>query len=106
MAVSTQISDKCLSIRLIVVDPDVNEGLSYLDAMAIAILVIGSVLVVIGFLGCCGAMKQVKIFLGLVSFDLLVHRTSSILTVCDHCHHYHSCRNRYYDLFRCISIEI
>ena len=63
MAVSTQISDKCLSIRLIVVDPDVNEGLSYLDAMAIAILVIGSVLVVIGFLGCCGAMKQVKLFL-------------------------------------------
>jgi hypothetical protein len=35
--------------------------------MAIAILVLGGVLLIIGFLGCCGAMKQVKIFLAIVS---------------------------------------
>lgn len=44
-------------------DPAVENNLSYLDAIAIAIIVLGCVLVVIGFLGCCGAMKQVKIFL-------------------------------------------
>lgn len=64
-------TDEYLYHRLILLDPSVKEGLSYLDAMAIAILVIGSVLVVIGFLGCCGAMKQVKFFLGIVSFSAL-----------------------------------
>jgi hypothetical protein len=48
-------------------DPNVQEGLSYLEVMAIAVLVLGGVLLFIGFLGCCGAMKQVKIFLGIVS---------------------------------------
>jgi hypothetical protein len=35
--------------------------------MAIVIIVLGSVLLIIGFLGCCGAMKQVKLFLTCVS---------------------------------------
>jgi len=44
-------------------NPGLEKGLSYLEMMAIVIIVLGSVLLVIGFLGCCGAMKQVKLFL-------------------------------------------
>lgn len=36
--------------------------------MAIAIIVIGGVILLLGFLGCCGAMKQVKVFLAIVNF--------------------------------------
>jgi len=48
-------------------DPGIEKGLSYLEMMAIVIIVLGSVLLIIGFLGCCGAMKQVKLFLTCVS---------------------------------------
>lgn len=41
----------------------VDKGLSYLEIVAIVIIVVGAILVIIGFLGCCGAMKQVKAFL-------------------------------------------
>ncbi|CAF3630881.1 unnamed protein product [Adineta steineri] len=44
-------------------NPELEQGLSYLTVIAIVILVLGGVLLIIGFLGCCGAMKQVKIFL-------------------------------------------
>ncbi|CAF0753198.1 unnamed protein product [Adineta ricciae] len=40
-----------------------ERGLSYLEMMAIVVIILGSVLLIIGFLGCCGAMKQVKLFL-------------------------------------------
>jgi hypothetical protein len=44
-------------------ESSIERGLSYLEIMAIVLIVIGSILLVIGFLGCCGAMKQVKLFL-------------------------------------------
>ncbi|CAF1333481.1 unnamed protein product [Adineta steineri] len=44
-------------------NPGIEKGLSYLEMMAIVIIVLGSILLIIGFLGCCGAMKQVKLFL-------------------------------------------
>ncbi|CAF0947953.1 unnamed protein product [Rotaria sordida] len=44
-------------------NPGVEKGLSYLEVIAIVIIVLGSILLIMGFLGCCGAMKQVKIFL-------------------------------------------
>ncbi|UJR10021.1 hypothetical protein I4U23_014244 [Adineta vaga] len=44
-------------------NPGIERGLSYLEMMAIVIIVLGSILLIIGFLGCCGAMKQVKLFL-------------------------------------------
>jgi hypothetical protein len=50
-----------------ILDPGIEKGLSYLEMMAIVIIVLGSVLLIIGFLGCCGAMKQVKLFLTCVS---------------------------------------
>ena len=34
-----------------------------MEVLAIVLIVLGSVLLIIGFLGCCGAMKQVKVFL-------------------------------------------
>ena len=46
---------------------DVDKGLSYLEIVAIVIIVVGAILLIIGFLGCCGAMKQVKAFLIIVS---------------------------------------
>ena len=52
------------------VDPGVEKTLSYLEVMAIVIIVLGSVLTIMGFMGCCGAMKQVKIFLVIVSCSL------------------------------------
>ncbi|UJR36057.1 hypothetical protein I4U23_028793 [Adineta vaga] len=45
------------------IDSSVEDGLSYLKVLAIVVIVLGGVLLIIGFLGCCGAMKQVKIFL-------------------------------------------
>jgi hypothetical protein len=60
-------------------DAQVQQGLSYLDAIAIAVLVLGGVLLIIGFLGCCGAMKQVKVFLTIVS------QTSSFLSLIKFC---------------------
>jgi hypothetical protein len=56
--------NKCF---LLFLDPGIENGLSYLEVMAIVIIVLGSVLLIIGFLGCCGAMKQVKVFLTCVS---------------------------------------
>ncbi|CAF1264988.1 unnamed protein product [Rotaria sp. Silwood1] len=44
-------------------NPGIEKGLSYLEIMAIVIIILGSILLIIGFLGCCGAMKQVKLFL-------------------------------------------
>ncbi|CAF1049274.1 unnamed protein product [Rotaria sordida] len=44
-------------------NPGIEKGLSYLEVMAIVIIILGSILLIIGFLGCCGAMKQVKLFL-------------------------------------------
>jgi hypothetical protein len=52
---------------LFIQDPGIEKGLSYIEMMAIVIIVLGSILLVIGFLGCCGAMKQVKLFLTCVS---------------------------------------
>lgn len=43
--------------------PGIEKGLSYLEVLAIVLIVLGSILLIIGFLGCCGAMKQVKLFL-------------------------------------------
>ncbi|CAF3074538.1 unnamed protein product [Rotaria socialis] len=51
-------------------DPGIAKGLSYLEVIGIAIIVLGSVLLVVGFLGCCGAMKQVKLFL--ICYGLIV----------------------------------
>ena len=44
-------------------NPSIEKGLSYLEMMTIFLLVLGAILLIIGFLGCCGAMKQVKLFL-------------------------------------------
>ncbi|CAF1304349.1 unnamed protein product [Rotaria sordida] len=44
-------------------NPGIEKGLSYLEVMGIVIIILGSILLIIGFLGCCGAMKQVKLFL-------------------------------------------
>ncbi|CAF3469308.1 unnamed protein product [Rotaria sp. Silwood1] len=44
-------------------NPGIETGLSYLEVMAIVIIILGSILLIIGFLGCCGAVKQVKVFL-------------------------------------------
>lgn len=49
-------------------DPGIERGISYLEVAAIVVLVIGSVLAIFGFLGCCGAMKQVKCLLTIVNF--------------------------------------
>jgi hypothetical protein len=50
-----------------ILDPGVESGLSYLEVIAIAVIVLGCVLFIIGFLGCCGAIKQWTICLVLVS---------------------------------------
>lgn len=52
-------------------DPGVVKSLSYLEVMAIVIIILGSVLLIVGFLGCCGAMKQVKLFLVFVSLTFV-----------------------------------
>jgi hypothetical protein len=57
---------------LFIQDPGIEKGLSYIEMMAIVIIVLGSILLVIGFLGCCGAMKQVKLFLTCVSYTVIV----------------------------------
>lgn len=44
-------------------NPSLDKNLSYIEILAIVLLVLGSILLIIGFLGCCGAMKQVKLFL-------------------------------------------
>lgn len=53
-------------------DAGLERGLSYLEMMAIVVIILGSVLLIIGFLGCCGAMKQVKLFLTCVSANQLI----------------------------------
>ena len=57
-------------------DPNIEGSMSYVEVMAIILVVLGSVLLIIGFLGCCGAMKQVKIFLTCV-------RTSRVRRECE-----------------------
>ena len=52
---------------LLIVDPGVEKGLSYLEMIPITSMVLGLILLIMGFLGCCGAMKQVKLFLTCVS---------------------------------------
>jgi hypothetical protein len=52
---------------LLIKDPGVEEGLSYLQMIPIVSIILGSILLIIGFFGCCGAMKQVKLFLTCVS---------------------------------------
>jgi len=58
----------------LIVDPGIEKSLSYLEMMAIVIIVLGSILLIIGFLGCCGAMKQVKLFLTCVSKIFLLFK--------------------------------
>jgi hypothetical protein len=47
-------------------------NLSYIDRAGIAFCVFGGVMLLISFLGCCGACRQVKCLLGLYSSFLLV----------------------------------
>jgi hypothetical protein len=47
-------------------------NLTYLDKCGIAFCVFGGFMVIISFLGCCGACKQVKCLLGLYSIILLL----------------------------------
>ncbi|CAF1307029.1 unnamed protein product [Adineta ricciae] len=49
--------------KIFPIDENVENGFSYLKVVAIVVIVLGGILVIIGFLGCCGAMKQVKLFL-------------------------------------------
>ncbi|CAF0844029.1 unnamed protein product [Didymodactylos carnosus] len=49
-------------------DPNIQQGMSYIEMIAISVIVLGSILLVLGFLGCCGAMKQVRCMLTLYSF--------------------------------------
>jgi len=86
-------------------DPGIEKGLSYLEMMAIVIIVLGSILLIIGFLGCCGAMKQVKLFLTCVSeivvrvFLLLIYHD----LVCDYCRTDNYIWNSDNSLFCCFS---
>lgn len=99
---------KCFS-RVHCLEPGVESGLSYLEVITIAMIVLGCVLAVIGFLGCCGAMKQVKVFLIIVS-DMsgnwaVANGDVFHLVRCHNYHNYpHWSRNS--DLFRGVSLEI
>lgn len=53
-------------------NPGIEKGLSYIEMMSISVIILGSILLIIGFLGCCGAMKQVKLFLTCVRNILVV----------------------------------
>ena len=90
-------------------DANVENGFSYLKVVAIVVIVLGGILVIIGFLGCCGAMKQVKLFLILVSlkkvFDKLL-KTYSVISVRNHYRIDHNFRSGDNDLFYCLSIQI
>ena len=44
-------------------NPGLEKSISYIEIFAIVLIVLGSILLIVGFLGCCGAMKQVKLFL-------------------------------------------
>ena len=72
-------------------------------------IVLGSILVIMGFLGCCGAMKQVKVFLIIVSgrwYDLvLVHEDVFHLV---RCHNWYNYRHWNWNnhLLRGVSIEV
>ena len=53
----------------------VKEGrinLTYIDKCGIAFCVFGSLMFLISFMGCCGALKQIKCLLGMYSLILLL----------------------------------
>jgi hypothetical protein len=54
---------KVKEILLINANPSLEKNISYIEILAIVLIVLGSILLIVGFLGCCGAMKQVKLFL-------------------------------------------
>ena len=58
---------RSINIFLYRSDPGIERGLSYLEVAAIVIIVLGGILTLFGFFGCCGAMKQVKCLLIIVS---------------------------------------
>ncbi|CAF0893089.1 unnamed protein product [Didymodactylos carnosus] len=41
-------------------DPNVQQGLSYIEMIGIVVIVFGGVLLILGFLGCCGTIRQYK----------------------------------------------
>lgn len=46
--------------------------MTYIDKCGIAFCVFGSLMFLISFMGCCGALKQIKCLLGMYSFILLL----------------------------------
>lgn len=69
-------------------NPGIEKGLSYIEMMYISIIVFGLILLTIGFLGCCGAMKQVKLFLTCVRPILSFRNECFGYLVCDYHWHY------------------
>ena len=47
----------------------INSPNTYLEMAAWTLIGIGSFVFIVGFLGCCGAIKESKCMLGLVSLD-------------------------------------
>ncbi|CAF3023697.1 unnamed protein product [Rotaria sp. Silwood2] len=58
------------NILPISINSNVENSLSYLELMAISTIILGFLLLIIGCFGCCGAKKQVKLFL--TSYAIIV----------------------------------